>query len=172
MKPQTQGCGCGPNLIYCKRFFLGHRFAEGYGSITRLDGNDFEPYSQKRSLHEEAAKFLAYLVVNDRPFSDLILSNYTIVDRGLYQVYTRIGRQSGVAPERDSSQWFNQFTRNDEWREVKFSDMHPHLLDDPDYSYDPLTQNSEPLGIPASGVLPCWDRIRPGHVLAFVLQDG
>ena len=154
VKPSVQGCGCGPNLTFCHRQWPGDQFERGYGSTTRLDGNNHHPNSQRRSLHDEPARFLAYIVTQGRDFSDLILSDYTIVDRGLYHMYTRQGHHSQVYPERAmESEWVHDFTSADQWREVKFSEMHPHLIDDPDYAYDPRVDEGEPLGLPSSGVL-------------------
>jgi hypothetical protein len=154
VKPIVQGCGCGPHLTFCHRQWPGDRFERGYGAVTRLDGNDHHPNSQKRSLHDEPARFLAYLVTQERDFSDLILSDYTIVDRGLYHMYARQGHHSQVYPERASDvAWINDFTSPDHWREVKFSEMHPHLLDDPNYAFDPRVDAGDPAGLPSSGVL-------------------
>lgn len=154
VKPVVKGCGCGPQLIFCHRQWPGDRFERGYSSTTRLDGNNHHPNSQRRSLHDEPARFLAYLVTQGRDFSDLILSNYTIVDRGLYHMYVRQGHHSQVYPERArDGAWVYDFTAPDEWREVKFSQMHPHLLDDPSYAFDPRVDEGDPLGLPSSGVL-------------------
>ncbi len=155
VKPEVDGCGCGPNLIYCHRQYPEDRFGTGYASTTRLDGNNYRANSQRRSAHDEPARLLAHIVRNDRPFSDLILSNYTVVDRGLYHMYVRQGRQSGVHPERDQElTWFTAFDGDDDWREVTFETMHPHILDEDTYTFVPSADpESEPRGIPAAGVL-------------------
>jgi hypothetical protein len=141
-------------MIYCHRMYPGDRFGTGYASTTRLDGNNFRANSQRRSAHDEPARLFAHVITQDRPFSDLVLGDYTVVDRGLYHMYARHGRQSGVHPERDQdASWFTEFSDDADWREVAFSRMHPHLLDDPDYAYDPTTTTTPPLGIPAAGVL-------------------
>ncbi len=135
VKPGIQGCGCGPGMIYCHRMYPDDRFGTGYGSVTRIDGNNFRANSQRRSAHDEPARLFAYLITQDRPFSDLVLGDYTIVDRGLYHMYSRHGRQSGVHPDRDlDSTWFTAFDGDDDWREVSFSQMHPHPV-----SYTHLT---------------------------------
>lgn len=153
VKPVQTGCGCGPYMTYCRRFFLGDRFEGGYSGVTRLDGGNFHPNSQRRALHDEPARFLAHIVTQDRPFSDLILAKYTVVNRGLYHMYARLGRQSGLHPERDQDDWFLDFSSQEDWRQVNFHDMHPHLLDDEDYTFDPTKEQGQPQGVPASGVM-------------------
>lgn len=153
VKPSTTGCGCGPNMTYCRRYFPGERFEGGYAGLTRLDSNNYFPNSQRRSLHDEPSRLLAHIVTEDRPFSDLILAQYSVVDRGLAHHYIRHGRQSGLHPERDQDTWFMDFASHSDWRQVPTQALHPHLLAQDRYTFDPTQDSGEPLGIPAAGVL-------------------
>ncbi len=149
--PKKKGCGCGPHMTYCKRGDLGHPFEgsypKGYG-----DGEIYHPISQRRAVMEEPANLFAHIILENKPFSDLILSNYTVANRGLYHMYVRQGRMSGVHTDGDEDRWFDMFNNDEEWIEVLFSQMNPHLLDNPDYRFDPR-YDAEMLGLPAAGVL-------------------
>lgn len=149
--PPIPGCGCGPNFTFCSRGNLGlpyeGSYPKGYG-----DGELYHPESMNRALMDEPANLLAYIVTEGRPFSDLVLGNYTVANRGLYHMYLRAGRMSGVHTDDDAERWFEMFTDNREQIEVSFSNMNPHWLDDPDYTYDPR-DGGELEGLPASGVL-------------------
>ena len=149
--PKHKGCGCGPYLTYCSRGELGLPYEFSYPKSYR-DGAVYHPLSQRRSLMEEPANLFAHIITENRPFSDLVLGNYTVVNRGLYHMYVRQGRMSGVHTDGDEDRWFDMFQNNEEWIEVLFSQMNPHLLDDPSYRYDPRI-DGEMLGLSAAGVL-------------------
>lgn len=149
--PKKKGCGCGPHLTYCLRGDLGLPY-EGSYPKDYGDGEIYHPISQRRAVMEEPANLFAHIITENKPFSDLVLGNYTVVNRGLYHMYVRQGRMSGVYTDRDEDRWFDMFTNDEEWIEVLISQMNPHLLDDSDYRYDPRI-DGEMLGLPAAGVL-------------------
>lgn len=140
-------------MIFCRRFFPGERFEGNYSGITRLDSSNYFPNSQRRSLHDEPSRLFAHIIANDRPFSDLILAQYTVADRGVANHYIRSGRQSGVHPERDTDDWFMAFDSHSDWRELRTQDLHPHLIAQDRYTFDPTKETGDPLGIPSAGVL-------------------
>ncbi len=151
MRPPAQGCGCGPHLVYCTRGDLGLPYEQSYPK-SYGDNELYHPRSQRRAVLEEPAQLFAHIIINGRPFSDLILGQYTMANLGLYHMYVRQARQTGVHTNMDERRWFDQFTDDSTWQEVPITEMNPHLLDDPDYTYDPRV-DGELLGIPAAGVL-------------------
>jgi hypothetical protein len=136
----THGCSCGPNLRYCKR--------PGFP-----DHDNFDPLSIRRSAFEEPARLLQHIVRNDRPFSDLVLGDYTVVNRGLRFVYYRNARMNGANAFLDDDPWFREFESDTQWKQVRFEEMHPNLLSDRDIRFDPRTEDGTPPGVPAAGVL-------------------
>lgn len=150
-RPDTQGCGCGPHLTFCGRGDIGLPYENSYPKGYE-DGEIYHPASQARSVMEEPADLFTFIITEQRPFSDLILANYSVVNRGLYHMYVRQGRQSGVYTDRDTDRWFDMFSDDEERLEVLTSAMNPHLIDNPDYRYDPRV-DSNLLGVPSSGVL-------------------
>lgn len=149
--PRAHGCGCGPNLTYCSRGDIGlpyeGSYPKGYG-----DGSMYHPLSQRTTLMEEPALLFAHIIQEGRSFSDLVLANYTIVNRGLYHQYVRMGRMSGVHTDKDDERWFDMFQDDSQLIEVLISQMNPHLLDNPDYTFDPRLDSTLE-GVPAAGVL-------------------
>lgn len=146
-------CSCGPNLIYCSPDQSG--FAQ---SNTHNDN------LQRRMAWDEPARLLAHLAVHDRPLSDLVVGDYSVGPNKLRHLYLRHGRQNPANLALDD----NTFWKNDTdvpadplhdsrdpmaWREFKPSDVHPHLLAERDYHYDPRTTTEESRGIPTAGVL-------------------
>ena len=143
-----EGCSCGPNLIYCARRGGTRYNPRGY------DGHNHDLTAQRRSAYDEPARLLAHIVMNDRPLSDLVLGDYTVVNQGLYHMYQRAARQNPANAWLDDSDWWRDWGSDPAvWREVRFSELHPHLLDDRDYTFDPRSEDGDPEGIPSAGVL-------------------
>jgi hypothetical protein len=107
---------------------------------------------QRRSAFEEPARLFAHVIQNDKPFSDLVLGDYTVVNQKLQHMYVRLGRMNSDNRTLDGSPWWQGISNPDEWREVPFSAMHPNLLSDRNYHFDPRT-GAAPAGIPSAGVL-------------------
>lgn len=145
-----EGCSGGPNLIYCAigtRYdapppFLENQPAEGRNTMAG---------GQRRSAYEEPARLFAHVVTHDRPFSDLVLGQYTVVNQKLQHMYVRLARMSSSNSALDDSQWWRDIAP-EEWREVPFAAMHPNLLADRNYHFDPRRGGS-PLGVPSAGVM-------------------
>jgi hypothetical protein len=140
LQTPAHGCSCGPHLLYCKR--------AGFP-----DHDNFDPVSTRRSLFEEPARLVQHVIRNEKPFSDVVLGDYTVVNRGLRFVYYRNARQDGANAFLDDSEWFREFDSDTQWKQTKFEDMHPNLLSDRDIRFDPRTQDGTPPGLPAAGVL-------------------
>lgn len=136
------GCSCGPNLVYC--FRPGASFP---------DDDNFTPVSARRAAFEEPARLFRHILTEDRPFSDLVAGDYTVVNRGLAFLYVRHGRQSSDNAGLDDVDWWRDFDGDDDWREVRFSALHPDLLSSRDYTFDPRSDPGLPDGVPAAGVL-------------------
>lgn len=136
----THGCSCGPNLRYCKR--------RGFP-----DEDNFDPLSMRRSVFEEPARLVQHVIRNELPFSDIVLGDYTVVNRGLHFLYYRNARRNGENAFLDDDPWFRDYASDTEWKQRRFEDMHPNLLSDRDVRFDPRTQDGSPPGIPAAGVL-------------------
>ncbi|MEM6995981.1 MAG: hypothetical protein AAF721_36070, partial [Myxococcota bacterium] len=134
------GCSCGPNMIYCQRRGL-------------PDDDNKSAESARRQAFEEPARLYQHIIAGDRPFSDLVLGDYTVVTRGLFNLYRRAARRNAPNASLDDEQWFRDFQGNADWREVGFADMHPNLLADRSYRFDPRTDSGSPEGVPSAGVL-------------------
>lgn len=140
------GCGCGPNLLYCIPKL---RNAAGLDD----DLNDFNPQSQRRLLWEEPARLFAHVIASDRPFSDLVLGDYTVVNQRLQHAYLRSGRMNTDNAALDTDQtWWRAVQDPRAWRQVPAASLTPHLLADRAYRFDPRTADN-PRGMPAAGVL-------------------
>ncbi len=145
--PPSRNCSCGPNLVYCIE-----RRQTGPAMYPR----DYEstPYladSQRRLLFEEPARLFAHIVVNDRPLSDLVLGTYTVAPRALQHVYVRWGRNNSDNASMDGSAWWR--SADDTWKQVEQPSLHPNLLAERQYTFDPRTDDGAPRGVPAAGVL-------------------
>jgi hypothetical protein len=66
-------------------------------------------------------------------------------------IYVRWGRMSSENAAQDDSPWWRRAT--DGWDRVEVSTLHPNLLTERDYRFDPRTTAASPRGIPAAGVL-------------------
>lgn len=135
-------CSCGPNLVWCYR--PGSQFP---------DDDNFDPVSTRRAAFEEPARLFRHIIAEDRPFSDLVLGDYTLVNRGLAHLYVRNGRVNVDNASLDDVRWWDAFGGDDEWREVTFASLHPDLLSSRDYAFDPRTEQGLPEGVPSAGVL-------------------
>lgn len=144
---EFEGCSCGPNLIYCARRDSVPYRSRGY------DGSNHDLTAQRRSAFEEPARLLSHIVMNDRPFTDLVLGDYTVVNQGLYHMYQRAARQNPDNAWMDDVEWWRGWGDQAQWREVPFEELHPHLLADRQYRYDPRQEDEPPLGVPSAGVL-------------------
>jgi len=148
----TPRCSCGPNLIWCARR------AQSPGQGGGLDGRGYDgfpndPTGQIRSLFEEPARLFAHLIINDKPFSDLVIGDYTVANQGLQHFYVRAARMNSAMGFLDQATWWQSITDPDVWREVKVEDMNPHFLSARNTTFDPRVDMGEPEGIPAAGVL-------------------
>ncbi len=137
-----EGCGCGPNLIYCAQ------------RPIEQEGDYYRPESMRRQVHEEPARLFEHIVANDRPFSDLVLGDYTVATRTLRMAYMRQARMTPDNAFMDDDAWWRAYAASPEsWREVPIHDLHPQLLAERDYRFDPRTDAGRPRGVPAAGVL-------------------
>ncbi|MEM9073538.1 MAG: hypothetical protein AAGE52_33920 [Myxococcota bacterium] len=147
----AEGCSCGPHLIYCARAHTSH---EGpLSHINGWDGDDWNESAQSRSVYDEPARLFAHIIENDRPFSDLVAGTYTVVNQGVHHLYVRLGRNNAENRFLDEIEWWRDYPDRETWREVRFSEMHPNLLDDRGYRFDPRVEDGAPRGIPSAGVL-------------------
>lgn len=142
----AQDCSCGPNLIYCHPT----QYDSAFGP---LDGQSTVADSQRRAAWDEPGRLFAHIVTQDKPFSDLVLGDYTVVNLKLQHMYVRLARLNPAHRSLDSSAWFAGVTDPAAWRPVPFQSMHPNLLSRRSYALDPRTTLAEPEGIPAAGVL-------------------
>ncbi|MEM9187526.1 MAG: hypothetical protein AAGF12_00020 [Myxococcota bacterium] len=149
-EPTHAGCGCGPNLIYCARGGHGQNPSNQFNGIAEV--SQYDPRAIRRSAFEEPARLLAHIVLNDRPFSDLVAGNYTVVNRGLHFQYVRHARQDSGTRSLDDTDWWRRFDDPTSWLETPFSELNPRLLDARDTRFDPATDAGEPAGIPSAGV--------------------
>jgi hypothetical protein len=147
-RPETPFCSCGPNLIHCTPIHV----APGLGDGRNLDLDGSLEW-QRRQVFEEPARLFAHIVVNDRPLSDLVLGDYTVVTRDLQHMYVRLARQNSVNRALDDDPWWREVTDGAAWRAVRFSQMFPTLLDDRHYAHDPRATTEPPRGVPSAGVM-------------------
>lgn len=140
-------CSCGPNLVYCipRRQTGPAMYPRDYESTPYLAD------SQRRLLFEEPARLFAHIATTDAPFSDLVTGTYTVAPRRLQHVYVRWGRMNSDNASMDSSTWWKQ--ADDTWKKVEQNALHPNLLPDRSYTFDPRTDDGAPRGVPAAGVL-------------------
>jgi hypothetical protein len=158
------GCGCGPHLVWCAPLI-----GLGAGSLYDLKN------AQRRHPFEEPARLFAHIAWHDRDLSDLVLGNYSVGTNLLQHLYTRWGRQQGPKANDSDVSWFKPASDaaprdplhpmpNDAqaWREFVVEKRNPYLLAlasgasgglTRTYSFDPRSTLSEPLGLPAAGVL-------------------
>lgn len=152
-EPGSPPCGCGPNLIYCH--------PGGNGFEQKTSNND---ELQRRMAWDEPARLLAHIAWHDRPLSDLVLGDYSVGPNKLRHLYVRHARQNLANVGLDDSNWWQNLDEvpadphHDSrdplaWREFVVESVHPHLLSDRDYHYDPRDTTEPPLGFPAAGVL-------------------
>jgi hypothetical protein len=138
-------CGCGPNLVYCA-------LRPVYGMLSyEQDASPYYEDSARRLLFEEPARLFAHVVTADAPFSDLVIGSYTVAPRKLQHVYVRWGRMNSENAAQDDSSWWRKAT--DGWDRVEVSTLHPNLLSERDYKFDPRSGAGYPRGIPVAGVL-------------------
>jgi hypothetical protein len=139
-------CSCGPNLIHCRPKPL-----TGPAMYPQLvDSSAYVDTALRRLVWEEPARLFEYIVTTDKPFSDLVQGDYLVAPRNLQHVYWRWGRMNGDA-SLDANPWWR--TASDRWEPVVAETLNPRLLRRRTYTYDPRTEDGEPLGIPAAGVL-------------------
>ncbi len=148
------GCGCGPNLVWCIPM-------SGLGG-----GSTHDPKGHRRQPYEEPARLFAHLVWHDRPLSDLVTANYSVANNLLRHLYVRLGRMTGASQLDQNSTWWKPAgdtaprdpqhpNTNDPgaWREFTVETLHPYLIADRAYAFDPTTTTAAPKGVPAAGVL-------------------
>jgi hypothetical protein len=141
------GCSCGPNLVWCSRRGQTPSDPRGY------DGDNWDATSTRRSIFDEPARLFAHLIANDRDLSELIVGERTVANRALFHAYVRSARQNSQNRFLDDIEWWRAYSSDDEWREVRYAEMHPNLLDDRDYTFDPRVDSGQPRGVPSAGVL-------------------
>ena len=161
----SDGCGCGPNLVYCHPH-----------SATALR-TDHDPSLPLRQAWDEPARLFAHIVWQDRPLTDLILGNYTVAPLELRHLYVRMGRQNPAFRmlDDDDSWWRSTFAGPNDplhpddtdplaWREIVIEKLNPYLLSltegqarsgslDRTYHHDPRETTDPIAGIAAAGVL-------------------
>jgi len=145
--PPAPDCSCGPHLIYC------HLMIYPSPQSGPTDGDNNAADSQRRAAWEEPARLFAHIVTQDKPFSDLVIGNYTVVNLKLQQMYLRLARLNPANRGLDTSRWFLQINDSTAWREVPFESMYPNLLSRRSYAIDPRRDASELAGFPSAGVL-------------------
>ncbi|MFP6686590.1 MAG: DUF1549 domain-containing protein [Polyangiaceae bacterium] len=156
-QPAHPGCSCGSNLRFCYRGFYKHN-------------DNFDVEAQRRQAWEEPARLFAHVIWHDRPFSDLVVGDYSVAPLNLKAMYVRMGRQSGVFKNTDTLDWWKPSTWSTSvdpdhegtntaaeallaWREFAVEQLNPHLLSQRDYAFDPRVDTAEPAGIPSAGVM-------------------
>jgi hypothetical protein len=143
-------CGCGPNLIYCTPWRTEGsaeiRFESGYGWLGRG--------SPRRALFEEPARMVEHVITTGAPWSDLVIGDYTVVNRALHHLYVR---HAMFSPEAIGAladdQFWREYRDDYEYRAVPFDRLDPHLISDRHYRYDPRTATEPPRGVPSAGLL-------------------
>jgi hypothetical protein len=160
----AEGCGCGPNAVWC------------YPTSGLNAGGD-SGGSQRRDMWDEPARLFGHLAWHDRPISDLVLGNYTVGTNRVHAWYLRFGRQTGLYPELDDdTTWFRPDAGGaprdpihtapndpDAWRELVVERLAPQLMSlsggersaDParTFRWDPRTDPGPAPGLPMAGVL-------------------
>jgi hypothetical protein len=145
-----QGCGCGPNLVFCSR----DNSSPDTNPLGFHDGDLHFDTSQRRAVSEEPARLFTYIIQNDRPFSDLVTGDYTVVNAMVHHMYHRKARLIGQSnAELDHDQWWRSYSGDEDWQERRFEEMHPQIVSDRNVSFDPRLDNGAPVGIPAAGVM-------------------
>ncbi len=159
------GCGCGPNLVWCSPLV----------GLNTLGTHDMR--IQRRHPYEEPARLFAHLAWHDRPLSDLVIGNYSVGTNWLRSLYVRFGRYMGSAVVDANKTWWRPDVGdaprdplhpnpNDPqaWREFVVEDLEPFHLSltegktpsgsiERTYRFDPRTTTEPPKGIPTAGVL-------------------
>ena len=152
-----EGCGCGPNLVYCYP-------GPGAGPYAVFHTNN--PEGQRRLLWEEPARLLAHLAWHDRPLDDLILGDYSVGPSRVQSAYVRWGRMTGAEQLDDDDSWWrssgwespadphHDATSPMAWSEFPISARNPYFVAERDVTFDPRVQPREQLqGIPSAGAL-------------------
>lgn len=156
----SDGCGCGPHLVYCT--IQSHR--EEFDIRSRE--------SPHRQLWEEPARLFAHIAWHDRPATDWILGDYTVGPKAAQSAYVRHGRMAladdpGAADALDA---FDGWWRTDSWTaptdphheatdplawsEFEIETRHPLLISERHVTYDPRVDDEESfVGIPSAGML-------------------
>ena len=103
---QTSGaCGCGPHLVFCWR--------DGDGKLAIA------------SMREEAARIAMEVVLNDRPYTDVLTADWTMNDGRLETFYAKLaGRLADVA----DPDWKRP------WRKVDRDAKHSGILSTPEFN--------------------------------------
>lgn len=163
-------CSCGPNLVYCHPYDPAESTGPGYHSSIYTAG------AQARQLFEEPARLFAHIAWNDRPFSDLVLGNYSVMPLELRAMYVRQARADSQNAALDDSAWWRpaswsgpvdpQHAPGDRlaWQEVVVETVHPNLLAlspalqasgslERTYRFDPRTEAGTARGVGAAGVM-------------------
>ncbi len=136
------GCSCGPNLLYCKA-----------DQSTNEELKNSDPNSQRRQAWEEPARLFAHIVTKDRPFSDLVLGDYTVVTTELQHMYMMAARNNSAMAYMDDSDWWRGIGDALSWREERISALNPNFLASRDYKYDDRVNTEALEGVPSAGVL-------------------
>jgi hypothetical protein len=150
--PNAQ-CGCGPNLVYCYPADLVRANPNDPADLNLTDRNGHALQNgARRMFFEEAARYFAYVADQDLPMTELVLGTDTVGPRLLKHAYVRWARMNGANAFLDDVQWWRD--SGDDWSTpTETSTLQPNLLADRGYVFDPRTDDGDPLGIPAAGVL-------------------
>jgi Protein of unknown function (DUF1585) len=159
------GCGCGPNLRYCIP----------YETYYDWSANWLEE-SARRMVWDEPARLMAHVIWNDRPLSDIVLSNYSVAPVALKHAYIRGAQGMAAGTAVDAVPFFRasdyESTPSDPehapssplaWHEFVVERMHPFYLSlagttpnggmERKYAFDPRKELGTPKGLPYAGVL-------------------
>lgn len=166
------GCGCGPGAQWC---ITSLNLSYGTRSDQAHVRMDLET-SQRRQIWDEPARLFAHVIFHDRPYTDLVLGNYTVAPPALKNLYARWARLDEGNKALDQSKWWQPATWSKAsdpenapgsvtaWHEVIQQDIHPNLRsllpagtvgggEERTYTFDPRKEAGQPLGIPSAGVL-------------------
>jgi hypothetical protein len=167
-----KGCGCGPGAQWCiPSLNLSYGTPQDQGNVSL----DFE-ISQRRQIWDEPARLFAHVIFQDRPFTDLILGNYSVAPVALKNLYVRWGRVDPENKALDQSTWWQPETWSKAsdpehtpgtaaaWHEFIQQDLHPNLLSllpagtlgadaARTYTFDPRKDAGKPKGIGSAGLL-------------------
>lgn len=151
-------CGCFTNAASC---WFDPGTYPGWAAF--LPGN---PDGQRRLLSEEPARLFAHIVWNDRPATDLILSDYSVGPTEVQAAYVNQALAGGDLNVLTDTSWWSPTAyagavadpRHDAsdpkaWREYTISARNSFFLKERGYSFDPRHESGVSRGFPSAGML-------------------